>query len=534
MGRTRANYERSEGNENPARRRRWRPAVMELERRELLSTIVVNNPTDTPVANQTDLSQAIAQANSDVGGDTIVFSSLFDTPQTITLTKGPLILTDKDTTTITGPGAKALTVSGGGKNGVFKVNGGSAALSGLTISGGMSNTFGGGVYNQGGTVTLTNCFVIQNTANDNGGGLANTTGGTLTLNHCTVAQNSVPVGAAVSRGGGLWNAGTATITDCAIASNQGTDGGGLYNDIKGVLSLTSVNVYGNFAYAGGGLYNNSKTTLTDCTVTNNGAVPIGGGGLYNSPGGTLSLTACMVSNNTYNEIDTYDAIGGGGLCSLGTTTLTDCTVNGNSANKNGGGLCVFVGTTTLTNCTISANHGGGLYILSGAALTNCTISANYDGGLYIESVAKATLTNTIVAAQVVGGDVVGSISGGNNLIGGNPLLGPLGDYGGPTLTMPLLPGSPAIGAGTTAAHPQRISAASLAPATSTSAPSRARASPSPPLPAAPPSRPWWQRRSGTRWRSRWLRPTRSSRSMAGWSISLRRPRAPRPRSRRPR
>ena len=97
--------------------------------------------------------------------------------------------------------------------------------------------------------------------------------------------------------------GTATITDCAIASNQGTDGGGLYNDIKGVLTLTSVNVYGNFAYAGGGLYNNSKTTLTDCTVTNNGAVPIGGGGLYNSPGGTLSLTACMVSNNTYNEID---------------------------------------------------------------------------------------------------------------------------------------------------------------------------------------------------------------------------------------
>ena len=62
------------------------------------------------------------------------------------------------------------------------------------------------------------------------------------------------------------------------------------------------------------------------------------------------------------------------------------------------------------------------------------------------------MTNTIVAAQVGGGDVVGSISGGNNLIGGNALLGPLGNYGGSTFTMPLLPGSPAIGAGT---RPQR-------------------------------------------------------------------------------
>ena len=342
---------------------------MELERRELLSTIVVNNSTDTPVANQTDLRQAIAQANSEVGADTIVFSSLFDTPQTITLTKGPLILTAKATTTITGPGAKTLTVSGGGKSGVFNERGGSAAFSGLTISGGLSS-FGGGVYNQGGTVTMTDCWVSQNTADTFGGGIANSAGGTLTVNHCTIFQNTVLVGANISRGGGLWNAGTATITDCTISLNQGTEGGGLYNDINGALSLTSVNVRGNYAYAGGGLYNNSsKTTLTDCTVTNNGAVPIGGGGLYNSPGGTLSLTGCMVSNNTYQSGGPYGDIGGGGLCSLGTTTLTDCTVSSNSAEKYemgvyyapGGGLFVFDGTTTLTNCTISANNGGGVY-----------------------------------------------------------------------------------------------------------------------------------------------------------------------------
>ena len=159
-------------------RRLLRPSVLALEGRTLLSTIVVNNPTDIPVTGQTDLRQAIAQANASSGADTILFSSLFDTPQTITLTKGALILTDTATTTITGPGANTLTVSGGGKSGVFTVSEGSAALSGLTISGGMANTFGGGLYNQGGKVTLTDCRVTQNTANEDGGGLANTAGAT--------------------------------------------------------------------------------------------------------------------------------------------------------------------------------------------------------------------------------------------------------------------------------------------------------------------------------------------------------------------
>jgi hypothetical protein len=65
---------------------------MALEGRALLSTIVVNNPTDTPVTGETDLRQAIAQANADTGADTIAFSSLFDTPQAIALNGSPLTL----------------------------------------------------------------------------------------------------------------------------------------------------------------------------------------------------------------------------------------------------------------------------------------------------------------------------------------------------------------------------------------------------------------------------------------------------------
>src|SRR5262249_61873967 len=69
-------------------RRRWRmrPELLALEDRRLLSTIVVNNPTDTPMNGQIDLRQAIAMANTRGGADTITFdSTVFKTPQTITL-----------------------------------------------------------------------------------------------------------------------------------------------------------------------------------------------------------------------------------------------------------------------------------------------------------------------------------------------------------------------------------------------------------------------------------------------------------------
>ncbi len=205
-----------------------------------------------------------------------------------------------------------------------------------------------------------------------------------------------------------------------------------------------------------------------------------------------TLTNCTVSDNTATD--------GGGLFignvrnyarDYSTATLTNCTVSGNSASDDGGGLDIAYGltpgtvdgTATLTSCTVSGNSatssGGGLYIggaglASGAGtatLTNCTVSGNSGAGLYLgpgESPGVANLSNTIVAAQTSGADIgshgIDSLSGNNNLIGDgsgqiygtgnllgsvanpiNPLLAPLGNYGGPAPTMALLPGSPALG-----------------------------------------------------------------------------------------
>ena len=134
--------------------------------------------------------------------------------------------------------------------------------------------------------------------------------------------------------------------------------------------------------------------------------------------------------------------------------FTNCTIYGNSVTRLfGGGVSNYGGTATLTDCTISGN------------------SAPTGGGVFTQLATDTTLTNTIVASNnaTTGPDVDGGIvSDGHNLIGEtdgssgwvgsdltgtvadplDPRLAPLGDYGGPTNTIALLPGSPAIGAGT--------------------------------------------------------------------------------------
>ncbi|HEY7907859.1 MAG TPA: choice-of-anchor Q domain-containing protein, partial [Thermomicrobiales bacterium] len=113
--------------------------------------------------------------------------------------------------------------------------------------------------------------------------------------------------------------------------------------------------------------------------------------------------------------------------SAGVVTVTNSTITGNFSIFAGGMINTF-GTLTVTNSTITGN------------------SSQFSGGGIVNSGGTVTVTNTIVAGNA-GGDVTGAYTGSHNLIGGTPLLGTLGSYGGPTPTIPLLPGSPAIDAG---------------------------------------------------------------------------------------
>ena len=154
-------------------------------------------------------------------------------------TSGELELTGTEAgTTIAGPGANLLSVSGDNVSRVFLVDPKvTASISGLTITGGNAGkSRGGGVYNRG-ALSLTDCTVSGNTSSGQGGGLDNfgTFDSTATLNlaDCTVSGNTARYG-----GGLLNNNGVTSLTNCTVSGNTARYGGGLEND--GLTSLTQL------------------------------------------------------------------------------------------------------------------------------------------------------------------------------------------------------------------------------------------------------------------------------------------------------
>jgi parallel beta-helix repeat protein len=264
--------------------------VETLEHRWVPSTIVVNNPTDIPVAGLIDLRQAIAMANSNLGVATITFDkTVFSTPKTITLGGTQLELTEAGlTATITGPSA-GVTVSGGGLSRVFQVDEFvSASISGLTISGGKTTGDGGGLRIVG-KATLTNCTITGNTARSGGGLLINSRAlaGATTLTNCTVSDNS-----ASNIGGGLANYGSSRtgLTNCTVSGNSAPNrsGGGLSNigfsNYGSALALRNTIVAGN---TGGDLAGPLTASSTNNLIGGNPLLaPLGG---YGGPTQTMAL-----------------------------------------------------------------------------------------------------------------------------------------------------------------------------------------------------------------------------------------------------
>ncbi len=278
-----------------------------LDGRALLSAFTVNSFGDAGKGSGDagDLRYCINQANADNQANTIVFdSTLFNTPQTMDLTGGPLELSDSDgTQTITGPAAE-LTISGGAGN-IFQVDlGVTASVSGLTIAGGFDIRHGGSLANYG-TATLTDCTLSSN-SDGIGGGVFDSATGNLTMTGCTVSG-------AISSG--VYNLGIANLNDCTLSGNYAyREGGGVYNN--GTATLTNCTLSGNYALVGGGVFNyaTGNVTLTGCTISDNSCVSGSAGGLFNS--GTATLTECTISGN-----ETGGAAGG--VSNSGNLTLTD-------------------------------------------------------------------------------------------------------------------------------------------------------------------------------------------------------------------
>jgi hypothetical protein len=392
------------------------------------------------------------------------------------------------------------TTDPGYSNGVWTINLGTAlpdlssniSISGpgaamLTVQRSFSATAEFRVFNITGTNTVTlSGLTIRNgklSSSNPGAGIQNT--GTLSVTNCTVSGNSG------LRGGGISNASGATahVTDSAVTGNSAPtnlgEGGGILND--GVMTVANTTLSANSAPAGGGLYNQSTLTVANCTFSgNSGTSDVGGvgGGIYNLSGG-LIVTNSTFSGNSAGGPDFQNpaafARGGAIATQGGTLTLSASTFSGNTAtggvgsNGAAGGLAfggaLWVGspshTTSITNCTFALNSAFGG---NGSPAGQASGGGIYTNGDRLDLKSTIVAANTAFNAGAPAPDVSGAFtSQGFNLIGKidgstgfpagtdqagtiasplDPMLGTLQNNGGPTQTIALQPGSPAIDKGT--------------------------------------------------------------------------------------
>lgn len=262
------------------------------------------------------------------------------------------------------------------------------------------------------------CTWSGNYAFDERNGVAINNSGMMALEYCAISNNVVSRG----EGSGIYNSGNLTADYCTIAGNgvpTDSGGGGIFN-AAGIVVLRNCSLTNNSAVYGGGIWNDGWLAITNCTLSQNWAFysdgPQVGGGLYNN--GYAVLQNTTLSGNI-----------GGGIWNDGVAVLVNATIVSNriSAYECGGGIWNS-GVVRSRNSIIAGNAGNGPYTVQGP-----DVCGN------LESLGHNLIQNAS------GWTNVGTGTG--DIVGLDPMLGPLQDNGGPTWTHALLPGSPAIDAG---------------------------------------------------------------------------------------
>jgi hypothetical protein len=291
------------------------------------ATLVVTSTADSGPGTLRD---AITGAEP---GATITFS--LPANSTITLTSGLFI--DK-TLIISGPGANLLTVqrstaSNTPKFSVFNIasNSASVIISSLTIANGNATGSGGGINNNNGALTITNCTISSNSAGSFGGGISSQFN--LTITNSTITGNNSKFG-----GGGINTAGSTGIINSTISGNSASqtgtsEGGGIYNG-GGDMALINSTITGNSAdFDSGGIYNAGKLSVTNTIIAKNNAPASPD---VRDSGGTSSQGYNLIGNNSGTAITprTGDQIGTAGSP---TDPLLETDNSGNPLLKDNGG-----------------------------------------------------------------------------------------------------------------------------------------------------------------------------------------------------
>lgn len=405
---------------------------------------------------------------------------------------------------ITGNTASGNSADQGG-GGVFN-QGGDMSLSGVSITDNLadgSSGSGGGVLSNGGSLSIEGSVISNNQANRAGGGLeiaATATTATTELTEVIMENNNAGVAPAVAapgnggaihvsgnnsididsgrfnnnlaalEGGGLWNSvANMTITNSSINNNSslgGTDshdGGGAVFNNGGTISISNAEISNNTADvelgSGGGILNitNGVITLNNVIMQGNSASRAGGA-LEDNGGGT------MVTMNNVSLIgnSTGDMPGNGGavhITGMGSVSISNSEVSGNTAVNEGGGLWNFSNASlVVTNSTVSGNSsplGGGLFqngAGSGFIVNDSTVANNGENSVAVAQGGTINVNNSIITGGVSGiltgafniiEDSEVNFVGSPNTVGESAMLADLANNGGNTQTHAISAG-PAI------------------------------------------------------------------------------------------
>ena len=270
---------------------------------------------------------------------------------------------------------------------IFVTSGHNLTLEHLRVTGGHPADAGGGIYLQGGSLTLNSVTVDHNQASYGGGVFQEGAAGAVTVNDSIISENT-----ASFTGGGIFTKGSATLTNTTLANNTaGNHGGGLHVD-SGTASLTGGAVYGNHALFGNG-----------------GGVSVNDG---------LTVIGTAFDNNT--AAGTSDITGSGGAVSQWNgdkpISISWATFNVNSAQLRGGAVYIRSSFLTLSDTSFTENqvdsgvnsdtYGGGVYAGAGLDGSHLSFTSNsarcigcsiiFGGGLYIQrpSTGASSITSS--------------------------------------------------------------------------------------------------------------------------------------------
>ncbi|HEX4703896.1 MAG TPA: fibronectin type III domain-containing protein, partial [Pseudonocardiaceae bacterium] len=263
------------------------------------------------------------------------------------------------------------------------------------------------------------------------------TAGSLTLNAVTISNGLANNG--TQGGGGIMSHGTLTVTGSTFTGNSapatsGTSGGGIDN--SGTLNLSTSTFTGNTGQEGGAVFNQKTATITNDIFSGNTATIYGGGALLNAAG-TMTVTGSTFTGNT--------GPGGGAIDNDTTLNISNSTFYGNTGGTNGGGAIDNFGTTTVTQTTFTGNsspYGANILNYTGFSLKiSMSIVANGQGGGPNCGGGQPVIDSGYNLDTATS---CGFATANHSLNSTSPQLGPLANNGGPTQTMALPAGSPAV------------------------------------------------------------------------------------------